>query len=158
MLFFLAAAVSSPLWSALAARWGEKRTLLLAMVLAVISFCFTMTLGVGDVNQFAIICVVSGATIGADLTLLPAMFARRMAVVSPSGGQGFGLWTLVSKFTLAFAAVILLPLLEQVGFEAGASDVPAVALTMLTLLYAALPSLLKLVAIALLVTTDLEMT
>jgi len=64
---------------------------------------------VGEVNQFAIICVVSGATIGADLTLLPAMFARRMAVISPNGGQGFGLWTLVSKFTLAFAAVILLP-------------------------------------------------
>ena len=157
VIFFLAAAVSSPLWSALAARWGEKRTLLLAMVLAVISFGFTMTLGMGDVNQFAIICVVSGATIGADLTLLPAMFARRMAVVSPSGGQGFGLWTLVSKFTLAFAAVILFPLLEQVGFEAGASDVPAVALTMLTLLYAAIPSVLKLVAIGLLVTTDLEM-
>jgi GPH family glycoside/pentoside/hexuronide:cation symporter len=158
VLFFLAAAVSSPLWSALAARWGAKRTLLLAMVLAVISFGFALTLGVGDVNQFAIICVISGATIGADLTLLPAMFARRMAVVSPNGGQGFGLWTLVSKFTLAFAAVILLPLLEQAGFVAGASDVPASALTMLTLLYALVPSVLKLVAIGLLVMTDLETT
>jgi GPH family glycoside/pentoside/hexuronide:cation symporter len=86
------------------------------------------------------------------------MFARRMAVVSPNGGQGFGLWTLVSKFTLAFAAVILLPLLEQAGFVAGASDVPASALTMLTLLYALVPSVLKLVAIGLLVMTDLETT
>jgi len=156
VLFFLAAALSSPMWSALARRWGEKPTLLLAMVLAVISFGFALTLGKGDVNQFAIICVISGATIGADLTLLPAMFARRMAVVSPNGGQGFGLWTLVSKFTLAFAAVILLPLLEQAGFVAGATDVPDSALMMLTLLYALVPSLLKLVAIGLLVATNLE--
>ena len=156
VLFFLAAALSAPLWSLLASRWGGKRTLLIAMVLAVISFGFALTLQTDEMNQFAIICVVSGATIGADLTLLPAMFARRMAKVSPNGGQGFGLWALVSKFTLAFAAVILLPLLENAGFVAGADDVPDAALTMLTLLYAGVPSVLKLVAIGLLVATDLE--
>lgn len=156
VLFFLAAALSAPLWSLLASRWGGKRTLLIAMVIAVISFGFALTLQTGEMNQFAIICVVSGATIGADLTLLPAMFARRMAKVSPNGGQGFGLWALVSKFTLAFAAVILLPLLENAGFVAGADDVPNAALTMLTLLYAGVPSVLKLVAIGLLVATDLE--
>ncbi len=156
VLFFLAAALSAPLWSLLASRWGGKRTLLIAMVIAVISFGFALTLQTGEMNQFAIICVVSGATIGADLTLLPAMFARRMAKVSPNGGQGFGLWALVSKFTLAFAAVILLPLLDNAGFVAGADDVPDAALTMLTLLYAGVPSVLKLVAIGLLVATDLE--
>lgn len=156
VLFFLAAALSAPLWSLLASRWGGKRTLLIAMVIAVISFGFALTLQTDEMNQFAIICVVSGATIGADLTLLPAMFARRMATVSPNGGQGFGLWALVSKFTLAFAAVILLPLLENAGFVAGADDVPDAALTMLTLLYAGVPSVLKLVAIGLLVATDLE--
>ena len=156
VLFFLAAALSAPLWSLLASRWGGKRTLLIAMVIAVISFGFALTLQTGEMNQFAIICVVSGATIGADLTLLPAMFARRMAKVSPNGGQGFGLWALVSKFTLAFAAVILLPLIENAGFVAGADDVPDAALTMLTLLYAGVPSVLKLVAIGLLVATDLE--
>ena len=156
VLFFLAAALSAPLWSLLASRWGGKRTLLIAMVIAVISFGFALTLQTGEMNQFAIICVVSGATIGADLTRLPAMLARRMAKVSPNGGQGFGLWALVSKFTLAFAAVILLPLLENAGFVAGADDVPDAALTMLTLLYAGVPSVLKLVAIGLLVATDLE--
>ena len=156
VLFFLAAALSAPLWSLLASRWGGKRTLLIAMVIAVISFGFALTLQTGEMNQFAIICVVSGATIGADLTLLPAMFARRMAKVSPNGGQGFGLWALVNKFTLAFAAVILLPLIENAGFVAGADDVPDAALTMLTLLYAGVPSVLKLVAIGLLVATDLE--
>ncbi|SEW45354.1 glycoside/pentoside/hexuronide:cation symporter, GPH family [Cognatiyoonia koreensis] len=156
VLFFLAAALSAPLWSAISKRIGAKRTLLTAMVLAVASFGYTLTLGVGDEIQFAVICVLSGATIGADLTLLPAMFARRMSKVSPNGGQGFGLWSLVSKFTLAFAAAILLPLLENAGFRAGATDLPDEALTMLTVLYALVPCLLKLVAIALLAATKLE--
>jgi GPH family glycoside/pentoside/hexuronide:cation symporter len=156
VLFFLAAALSSPIWSALARRYGAKPVLLCAMVLAVASFAYTLTLSPGDVIPFAIICVLSGATIGADLTLLPAMFAKRMAAISPNGGQGFGLWNLVNKFTLAFAAVVLLPLLDRSGFTAGAIDLPAEAVTMLTVLYALVPSLLKLVAIGLLVATKLE--
>lgn len=156
VLFFLAAALSSPLWSALARRFGAKRVLLAAMVLAVVSFGYTLTLSTGDVIPFAVVCVLSGATIGADLTLLPAMFAKRMAAVSPNGGAGFGLWNLVNKFTLAFAAVVLLPLLERSGFQAGATDLPAQAITMLTVLYALIPSLLKLLAIALLIATKLE--
>lgn len=156
VLFFLAAAISSPIWSALARWFGAKPVLIAAMVLAVASFAYTLTLSPGDVIPFAVICVLSGATIGADLTLLPAMFAKRMAVISPNGGQGFGLWNLVNKFTLAFAAVLLLPLLERSGFQAGATDLPAEAITMLTVLYALVPSLLKLVAIGLLMVTKLE--
>jgi len=156
VLFFLAAALSSPVWSALARRFGAKPVLLCAMMLAVASFAYTLTLSPGDVIPFAVICVLSGATIGADLTLLPAIFAKRMAAISPNGGQGFGLWNLVNKFTLAFAAVLLLPLLERSGFQAGATDLPAEAITMLTVLYALVPSLLKLVAIGLLVATKLE--
>lgn len=156
VLFFLAAALSSPAWSALARRFGEKRVLLAAMTLAIASFGYTLTLSTGDVIPFAIICVLSGTTIGADLTLMPALFAKRMAAISPTGGQGFGLWSLVNKFTLAFAAVVLLPLLERSGFAAGATDLPEAALTTLTVLYAVVPSLLKLLAIGLLIATKLE--
>lgn len=156
VLFFLAAAASAPLWSRAAQGFGSKRTLLTAMVLAILSFAYTLTLSTGDEIQFAIVCVLSGATIGADLTLLPAMFSQRMAHVSPNGGQGFGLWSLVNKLTLAFAAVALLPLLEQAGFRAGSDDNPADALIMLTLLYAGVPCALKLVAISILATTNLE--
>jgi GPH family glycoside/pentoside/hexuronide:cation symporter len=126
------------------------------MVLAILTFAWAATLGAGDIAAFAAICVLSGATIGADLTLLPAAFARRMAIISPNGGAGFGLWGLMNKFTLAFAAVTLLPLLESAGFAAGAAEQPAAALTMLTVLYALVPSILKLLAIALLALSRLE--
>ncbi|EPX77867.1 MFS transporter [Litoreibacter arenae] len=156
VLFFLAAAASAPVWARLATAWGEKRALLLAMIMAIASFGCVMFLGQGDVWIFAVICIASGATIGADLTLLPALFSRRMAVISPNGGQGFGLWSLVSKFTLAFAAAILLPVLEAQGFNTGAEDNPQIALTTLTVLYALVPCALKLVAIGLLLATPLK--
>lgn len=156
LLFFLSAAVSSPMWSRLAQSFGAKPVLLVAMSIAVVAFAYTLTLSQGDVIQFAIVCVITGATIGADLTLLPAIFARRMSEISPNGGQGFGLWSLVSKLTLAFAAVALLPLLENAGFAAGQSDLPADALRLLTLLYAGVPSLLKLVAMGILIATKLD--
>ncbi|MFQ6551188.1 MFS transporter [Aestuariibius insulae] len=155
VLFFFSAALSSPGWSLLARAKGEKRVLLSAMVVAVISFAATLFLGSGDVLFFAVICVLSGATIGADLTLLPAMFAKRMAAISPNGGQGFGLWSLVSKFTLAFAAATLLPLLEMSGFQSG-TDNPQSARVMLTVLYALVPIVLKCVAILLLWALTLE--
>ena len=157
VLFFLSAAASAPVWSRLASRFGEKPVLLSAMVLAIASFATVLALGPGDTVPFALICIVSGATIGADLTLLPALFARRMARVAPNGGQGFGLWSFTTKFTLAFAAAALLPTLEAAGFIAGAgADNPDQALRLLTLLYALVPCLLKCAAIGLLLITRLE--
>jgi GPH family glycoside/pentoside/hexuronide:cation symporter len=157
VLFFLAAAASAPGWSRLATRFGEKRVLLGAMVLAIASFIVVLGLGPGDTTLFALVCLASGATIGADLVLLPALFARRMARVAPNAGQGFGLWSFTTKFTLAIAAAVLLPALEAAGFSAGSgADNPDRALTLLTLLYALVPCLLKCVAIALLAATELE--
>ncbi|WP_300584591.1 MFS transporter [Marivita sp.] len=154
LLFFLAAAAAAPLWGALAERIGAKSALLAAMVLAIVAFSFAMTLGSGDTVWFAIICLASGAAVGADLTLLPAVFARRMETVAPNAFEGFALWGFVSKFTLAFAAIALLPILEASGFESGAENSDA-ALTTLTLLYAGVPCALKLVAIGLLIATPL---
>lgn len=156
VLFFLAAAVSAPVWGRLADSYGAKPVLLTAMVLAVASFGLTLTFGPRDHIQFAVICVLSGATIGADLTLLPAMFAKRMARIAPNGGQGFGLWSLMNKFTLAFAAVLLLPLLEGAGYDAETVTYTAEAQWMLTVLYAGVPLVLKVVAIGLLIATKLE--
>lgn len=158
LLFFLCAALAAPIWGRLAERHGPKPVLLSAMVLAILAFGWAVTLGAGDWIAFAVICAVSGVTLGADLTLLPAVFASRMARISPSAAEGFGLWSFVSKFTLAFAAVTLLPALERAGFDAAAASHTPEALSLLTLLYAAVPCGLKVVAIALLATTDLKET
>ena len=155
VLFFLSAACAAPLWSALAERFGAKRMLLLAMGISIAAFGWAITLGAGDLVAFAVICVVSGAATGADMTLLPALFARRMAVIAPGGAEGFGLWAFVSKFTLALAAVAVLPTLEAGGFRAGGENDPE-ALWLLALIYGGVPCLLKLGAIALLLRIDLD--
>ena len=154
LLFFIAAAAAAPFWGALAERIGAKPALLAAMVLAIIAFSFAMMLGSGDTLWFAIICLASGAAVGADLTLLPAVFARRMETVAPNASEGFALWSFVSKFTLAFAAIALLPILEASGFTSG-GDNSGAALNTLTLLYAGVPCALKLVAIGLLIATPI---
>ncbi|RGP36209.1 sugar:cation symporter [Pseudotabrizicola alkalilacus] len=153
LLFFLSAAASAPLWSRSAARFGAKRSLLAAMALAIAAFLWAVALREGDILPFALICAASGAALGADLTLLPALFARRLASLGRGEGAGFGLWSFVSKLSLALAAATLLPALQAAGFTPGTTNT-ADALFALSLLYAALPCALKLLAMALLATTE----
>jgi GPH family glycoside/pentoside/hexuronide:cation symporter len=155
LVFFLSAAVAAPVWGHLAERHGAKRVLLAGMALSIAAFGYAVTLSAGDTAAFAVICLASGAALGADMTLLPAIFSARMARISPAAAEGFGLWSFVSKFTLAFAAVTLLPALQASGFQAG-PDNPESALMLLGLLYAVVPCVLKTLAILLLATTRLE--
>ena len=157
LLFFLAAAASTPLWSLLARKRGPKPTLLVAMTLAIASFLWTLTLGPGDLIPFALICAASGAALGADLTLLPAIFAQRLAQTGTPEAAAFGLWSFVSKLSLALAALTILPALQAAGFQPGAANTEP-ALRILTLIYAGLPCVLKVIAIALLARTTLTMT
>jgi GPH family glycoside/pentoside/hexuronide:cation symporter len=154
LLFFLAAAASAPVWTRAARRFGTRAMLITAMALAIASFSMVLTLGPGDTTGFALICLASGAALGADFALLPALFSRRMEQIAPEAAAGFGLWAFVSKLTLAFAAVVLLPALEAAGFRSGGEN-PQGALDLLTYLYALVPCVLKLGAIAVLATTPL---
>lgn len=154
ILFFIMAAVSAPIWSALATRYGSRKMLFTAMAMAIAGFLSALALGPGDVIAFAIICVVTGFALGADFALLPAAFAARMEVIAPDASVGFGLWAFVSKATLAFAAITLLPALEAAGFRAGDAS-PETAIVLLTYLYAGVPCVLKLGAMALLAFTPL---
>jgi GPH family glycoside/pentoside/hexuronide:cation symporter len=157
LLFFLAAAITAPLWGRLAATYGQKQTLLAGMVLAILAFLFALRLGTGDLLAFALISAASGAALAADMVLLPAIFARTLSQRGGGEAMGFGLWSFASKLTLAFAALTLFPLLELGGFRAG-PDNSDQALYTLTLLYAGLPCVLKLLAIALLARTQLPAT
>ncbi len=155
LLFFLSAALAAPIWGRAAERFGARNTLVAGMVISILAFACVLFLGPGDIAAFAVICIASGAALGADMTLLPALFAARMARIAPRAAEGFGLWSFVTKFTLAFAAVILLPALEAVGFESGTQNPPE-ALARLTLYYALVPCFLKALALVLLAATRLE--
>ena len=127
------------------------------MVMAIAAFLWTLTLGPGDGLAFALICAASGAALGADLTLLPAIFAQRLARLGTPEAAAFGLWSFMSKLSLALAALTILPALDALGFRPGAMN-SETALLGLTLIYAALPCVLKGSAILLLAFTPLPGT
>ena len=144
LLYFGAAALTLPIWSRLAARIGEAHAWLVAMVLAIIAFAGTATLGAGDLLPFALVCVATGAALGADLALPPALLAGVIGEAGHAGnreGSYFGLWSWMTKMNLALAAGIALPLLEWLGYVPGSAD-PA-GLAALTGAYALLPCALK---------------
>lgn len=155
VLFFVSAAVGAPIWSGIAQRVGARAALLIGMGLSVAAFLWALTLDAGDVGPFAVICIVTGVALGADMTILPAAFAARMARVDPQGAAGFGLWSFATKASLALAAAVLLPLLQAAGFRSGVQNSPE-ALKTLSVLYAGVPCFLKLCAMGLLTCTPME--
>ena len=145
-LFFLAAGLTAPLWSRLAARHGARRVLLPAMAVSVLAFAGTAALPEGAALAFAAITLASGAALGADMVILPALFARRLERDRLPAALGFGAWAFAAKLALALAAGTVLPALQLAGFRPGGPN-DAAALSALNAAYAILPLILKLPAI-----------
>lgn len=148
ILFFLSAGLSLPLWTWMSHRLGPKRTLLIAMPLAILGFVGAAFLAEGNLAGFALICIASGAALGADMVILPAMFSVALNRAGLEPSLAFGIWSFAGKLGLALAAFIVLPLLERNGFMPGASN-SVEALRTLNVSYAVIPCILKLGAMAL---------
>lgn len=151
VLYFVAAACALPLWVALAARIGEAWAWLASMLLAVAAFIWVLQLDAGALVGFAVICIVSGAALGADLALPPALLAGVIAAAGHSGqreGAYFGAWSWMTKMNLALAAGIALPLLDYLGYTPGTDS--EAGITALGIGYAVVPCILKCLAALLL--------
>ena len=125
VLYFVAAACALPLWVALAARIGEASAWRASMLLAVAAFVWVVQLDAGAMAAFAAICIISGAALGADLALPPALLAGVIGAAGHSGqreGAYFGAWSWMTKMNLALAAGIALPLLELLGYTPGSTN------------------------------------
>lgn len=146
LLFFLTAGLSALLWSRASARFGARQVLLFAMCLAIVSFVGAYLLPVGAAWQFGLICAASGAALGADMVILPALFANVLMTQGVATGIGFGVWAFAAKISLALAAAIVLPALQYAGFSPNGANT-ADALQSLNFLYAVLPCALKLAAL-----------
>lgn len=148
--YFLAAALSVPLWLRLVARLGLSRGWLLGMGLAVLAFAGALALPPGARGGFLAVCLASGVALGADLALPGALLTglvQRAGHGALSGAYA-GWWTAASKLNLGLAAGAALPLLALAGYTPGARAPEA--LQALGLAYVALPCALKLLALALL--------
>jgi len=147
VLYFVSGALSMPGWLRVVRRFGLERAWLAGMLLAVACFGWAAALQGGQVAAFAVICVLSGAALGADLAVPGALLAL---LIERSGAQGandgayLGWWNLATKLNLALAAGATLPLLQWLGYLPGSQD--PLALQRLAWIYALLPCALKLMA------------
>ncbi|HCN73033.1 MAG TPA: MFS transporter [Pusillimonas sp.] len=146
-IYFAVAAGSMPVWVALVARWGLSRAWLVGMALAIAGFVGAAFLGAGDIVAFALICAASGFALGADLALPAALLAKVIRLHEADVGREgayFGWWSSAAKLNLALAAGLALPLLEGLGYTPGTQN--SAGLFALTIGYAVLPCVLKLLA------------
>lgn len=157
ILFFLSAGASVPLWARLSNRIGPKQTLIIAMPLSIAGFVGAAMLSAGNLTGFALICLASGAALGADMVVLPAMFSVVLTRAGLNASAAFGIWSFAGKLGLALAAFITLPLLERSGFNPGQAN-STEALNTLNLAYAVLPCILKLGAFGMVLALPTEVS
>jgi glycoside/pentoside/hexuronide:cation symporter, GPH family len=143
LTYFLAAALSIPLWTWLAGCISHRNALAAGMVLAIASFVWAYGLGAGDVQAFYVICALSGIAMGADVTLLPVLFAYALRSYPTQTAFAYSLWHVVSKLTLALAAGVVLPLLAWWGYN----PTELSATQPLSVAYALIPCALKMLAL-----------
>lgn len=149
-LYFVAAAVSLPLWHWVVRHLGLEKAWAMGMVLAVLGFAGVAGLGAGEVAGFALVCVASGMALGADLVLPGALLAGLVGDLGQRGrreGAFMGWWSVATKLNLALAAGLALPALAWLGYSPGQRSDGA--LQALTLVYGVLPCVLKLGALSL---------
>lgn len=153
LVYFASAILGVPFWSWLARRLGTHRTWGLAMLWSCVIFAWALTLGKGDVISFLWISGLTGLAFGADLSLPPAIQADVVELDNQRTGAAraglfFAIWQVVTKAALALSSGLALIALGWVGFQAGGTNTEG-ALWTLTILYAGVPIVLKLVAVAL---------
>jgi GPH family glycoside/pentoside/hexuronide:cation symporter len=152
--YFLCGVAGVPLWLAVARRIGKHRTWCIAMTFNAAVFAVVPLLGPGDAGIFLGVCILTGIALGADLVLPSSIQADVIDVdTAESGEQRTGTyvaaWGLGTKLALALAVGIAFPVLDWAGFSADGGPQTDFGLTTLALLYAGVPVLMKLAAIAL---------
>lgn len=152
--YFIMALVSVPFWLLLTKRYGKHRVWVAAMILVCCFFIWVPFLGEGDAMWLLIISLFTGFGLGADLVLPPAMQADvvdldELRHREKRTGIFFAVWSIALKLSLALAAGIAFPILELVDFRRDVGDNLPGALLTLAILYAIVPVIFKLAAIAL---------
>jgi len=153
LLYFLCAIAAIPLWLRASRALGKHRAWCAAMALACAAFVWVPFIPAGGTVWFAVVCIVTGAALGADLALPPAMQADvldldRLRHRAERAGLFFALWSMATKFSLALAVGGAFWVLEGLGFKTGGGQATGDPFA-LAALYAWAPIGFKLCAMAL---------
>lgn len=148
LLYFASGILGLPFWTLLAKKIGKRRSWLASMLLAAAAFIFVPFLESGDLFYFALISLISGLSLGADMALpssIQADIVQKVQTEKTSyAGILFSIWAMLTKLALALSVGIGFIILGAVGFDPSAPT--DIALSTLSLLYGALPVFFKMIA------------
>lgn len=158
LAYFLPGVLCVPLWIWLSGRIDKHRIWCAAMLIASAAFAVVPLLGPDDAFLFLLVCIATGATLGADLALPPSMQADvvdydRMKSGRDRTGMYFALWSVATKMALALSVGIAFPVLDLAGFDPTAEQPEAI--WALVVIYALVPVVLKVIAVAVVLTFPL---
>ena len=144
VIYFLSGALFLPVWQRIAARTGKAKAWAISMVLAVATFLWAFTLSAGDILPFAVICILSGSALGADLAIPPAIVADRLHAAGdqPRAARYFAANAFCAKSAFALATGLSLPALGILGYQPGQPMAAGVGQS-LAAVYALVPCLIK---------------
>ncbi|HUB97956.1 MAG TPA: MFS transporter [Stellaceae bacterium] len=151
--YFAAGCGAIPLWLAASRRIGKHRVWCWAMLMAMAAFVWVPLLRPGQEAAFFVICLVTGAALGADVALPPAMQADvvdldRLRTGQARAGFYFAIWGMGTKLALGSAAGAAFLALDALGFQPAGPNTPH-ALFALAAAYSLAPVALKACAVAL---------
>ncbi len=152
MLYFVTGILFLPLWVRLAQRFGKKETWVASMAVNTGAFVGVFFLGPGDSVIYGFLVVVSGIGFGATLALPSAIQADvidydELKTGRRREGRYIGLWSVAKKLAAAVGVGVGLAVLGAVGYTPNVQQPETVQFT-LRVLYALVPSLCNLLAIA----------
>ena len=152
LLYFMTGILLLPVWVRLAHRYGKKETWMASMVINTGAFIGVFFLGPGDAGIYGVLVVLSGIGFGATLALPSAIQADvidydELKTGHRREGQYIGLWSIAKKLAAAVGVGAGLAILGAVGYTPNIQQTETVQFT-LRVLYALVPSLCNLIAIA----------
>ena len=150
-LYFLGALVGVPLWIFISNKLDKHRVWCYAMVYSCFIFIFVLFLEEYDLIFFAIICILSGLALSADLAIPSSIQAdiidlEYLKTGKRLTGQFFAFWGLVSKAAIAISTGVALILLDIIGFKSDENNGKNI-LFAVSFIYAGLPIILKMFSI-----------
>jgi len=148
LVYFTSGALSMPLWKTAAVRTSCMKAWFYGMIFALFSFFWAFFLQPNNILGFFIICFFSGMAVGANLALPSAIIAEFINSNKDENyaASYYSISNFLSKFSLAIASGIALPILGFMGY------VPGIAREdyLFPFTYAFLPCFFQIIAILLL--------
>jgi len=153
-VYFLFAVVGIPFWVWLSRIYAKHSVWCLSMAIACAVFLFVPLLDTGDIHAFGIICALTGLTLGSDLSLPPAIQADcadwdSYKFHKERTGTLFAYWSMSTKLALGLAVGFAFPVLSLVGLDNETQSATVHSKTVLVVIYAVIPIVLKMITISL---------